>query len=88
MSDSPIEVDRRGKQLQNGSWADEDGFVGPLQPGSGARISPLGAFPTGPAVGERLPDIVAPDASGRMVNVHEARGDGPAVVDFYRSAVW
>ena len=31
MSDSPIEVNRRGKQLQNGSWADEDGFVGPIE---------------------------------------------------------
>ena len=49
---------------------------------------PVGSRHTGPAVGEQLPDIVAPDFRGQMVDVHEARRGGPLVMTFYRSAVW
>ena len=45
-------------------------------------------FPTGPAVGEPLPDFTLPDQSGRPVNFSEARGGNRALVMFHRSARW
>ena len=35
---------------------DHDGFIGPVQPGNGPRSDSRGDFPTGPDVGEALPD--------------------------------
>ena len=43
---------------------------------------------TGPESGERLPDFVLPDQTGRRVRFHEDRAGSKAVVLFYRSAVW
>ena len=77
-----------GRQTERNTWLDHLGFEGPLQSGTHARSDPTGEFPTGPAVGEPLPDIVVPDCRGQMVDVHEARRGGPLVVAFYRSAVW
>lgn len=45
-------------------------------------------FPTGPAVGERLPEFQLPNQDGEVVDFHADRGDGKAIVVFYRSAVW
>ncbi|MFP6583141.1 MAG: hypothetical protein VCD00_11390, partial [Candidatus Hydrogenedentota bacterium] len=45
-------------------------------------------FPTGPAIGERLPDFSLPNQSGETVNFHESRGNAKSIVVFYRSAVW
>ena len=45
-------------------------------------------FPTGPAVGERLPEFQLPNQNGEVVDFHADRGDGKAIVVFYRSAVW
>ncbi len=73
---------------ESGLWEDEYGLLGPAKPGVGPRQDPLGDFPTGPALGERLPDIVAPSHRGQPVDVHADRGGRPAVVVFYRSAVW
>lgn len=42
----------------------------------------------GPAVGQRFPDIRLPDQSGASVDLHDERGDRPAIVVFYRSADW
>lgn len=42
----------------------------------------------GPAVGTRLPDVRLPDQHGHVVDLHAARGAGPALVVFYRSAAW
>ena len=83
-----VNVDSRGEQLNEHYWLDADGYAMPLPPDSGPRRIPLGEFPTGPAVGGPLPDIVATDQHGRTVDVHEDRAGGPAVVVFYRSAVW
>lgn len=44
--------------------------------------------PIGPKIGERFPDIVLPDQSGRTVNLHAARAGRPALVVFHRSANW
>ena len=45
-------------------------------------------FPTGPAVGEPVPDFTLPDQSGRPVQFSAARGDGRSLILFYRSASW
>jgi hypothetical protein len=82
-----MELETRGEQTDRG-WRDHLGFIGPLKPGTGGRIEAKDEFPTGPAIGEPLPDIVAPNHDGRMVDAHAERGDGPLAVVFYRSAVW
>ena len=82
-----MELDTRGEEAERG-WRDHLGMIGPLKPGTGGRIQPRGEFPTGPGIGERLPDIVAPNHDGQIVDAHAERGDGPLVMVFYRSAVW
>jgi len=83
-----IKLQTEGRRNELGRWLDHLGFEGPLEPGTRARKDPLGDFPTGPAVGERLPAIVAPDFRGNMIDVDQARAGGPLVMVFYRSAVW
>ena len=82
-----LELETRGTRAENG-WRDHDGFVGPVKPGTGPRSDPRGDFPTGPSVGERMPDVRCSDVDGRPFNLHELRGDRPAVFIFFRSAVW
>ena len=45
-------------------------------------------FPTGPGLGEVMPDFELPDQQGRPVRFAEWRGDGQALIIFYRSASW
>ena len=45
-------------------------------------------FPTGPAVGEPLPDFTLPDQHGQRVNFAQARDGKRALVIFHRSARW
>ena len=45
-------------------------------------------FPTGPEVGERLPEFTLSNQHGEPVDFHADRGGHQAVVVFYRSAVW
>ena len=86
---SEIELDQRANRGPNGKgWIDGHGFLGPLEPGTGPRRDPAGSFPTGPAIGETLPDVVAPDAWGSEIDVHSHRAGKPAVVMFNRSVVW
>ncbi len=73
---------------ESGMWEDKFGGLGPFKPGSGPRQDPFGEFPTGPAIGEQLPDIVAMSHTGSEVDVHADRSGRRAVVVFYRSAVW
>ena len=69
-------------------YRDEFGLVGPL-PASDGQRQPLGVDdPTGPEVGELLPDIELMSALGRRISVHEDRAGQRAAVVFYRSAVW
>ena len=88
MATGEIELETYGVQHESGLWADKHGALGPFQPGVGPRSDPKDWFPTGPDIGERLPDIVAPSHTGETVDVHALRSGGPAVVVFYRSAVW
>ena len=64
------------------------GFDAPGPLGHPGRAGLPKGHPTGPEVGKRLPDFTLPDALGREVSFHADRGDSPAVVVFYRSAVW
>ena len=69
-------------------YEDEFGFIAPAPLSSNQRKVPPEGFPTGPRVGERLPDFELPDQHGRPVRFHEHRNGSRAAVVFYRSAVW
>ena len=69
-------------------YEDEQGFLGPLPVTSNQRRIAPEDFPTGPAVGERLPDVVLTDGSGGRVDLHADRDGSKAAVVFIRSAVW
>lgn len=43
---------------------------------------------TGPRLGERFPDVILPDQTGRMVDLHRGRAGRKALVVFHRSARW
>jgi len=45
-------------------------------------------FPTGPAIGERLPEFVLPNQDGTPVDFDKDRAGRKAVVVFFRSVVW
>ena len=77
----------RGEQTERG-WRDLDGFVGPFRSGNGPRSDPRGEFPTGPAIGERFPDVVSTTADGEPFELYRHHGQRPAIFVFYRSAVW
>lgn len=81
------DMELRGTKVEKG-WRDRDGFVGPIQPGLGPRSDPKGAFPTGPAVDSSLPNIICRTVDNQPFNLHEKQQNRPAVVVFYRSAVW
>ena len=67
---------------------DETGFEAPAPLGHpGRRGLPKGQ-PTGPEIGERLPDFDLPDHTGRRIRFHEDRGKAKAAVVFFRSVVW
>lgn len=74
--------------MTKSDYEDEYGFIAPLPTSSGQRKLPPEGFPTGPAVGERLPDFELVDHTGRHVRLHEDRGSSKAAVVFFRSAVW
>jgi peroxiredoxin len=42
----------------------------------------------GPKQGEAFPNIRLPDQTGTLIDLHEHRHGRPAVIVFYRSAVW
>lgn len=81
------EMETRGTQSDSG-WHDHDGFIGPMQPGTGPRSDPRGDFPTGPEVGEPMPEIHTQTADAKPFELHPHRGGRRAVFIFFRSAVW
>jgi hypothetical protein len=52
------------------------------------RIPETADFPSGPAIGERLPDFVLPNQRGEKIDFHADRAGHKAAVLFQRSAVW
>ena len=95
MADQASEADSGGplrgslEDLEPGSLEDDLGIFVPV-PAShpGRRYPATDAFPSGPDVGERLPEFTLPDQNGAPIDFHEHRGASKAVVVFYRSAVW
>ncbi len=67
---------------------DEHGFDAPAPLGHPGRTGLPKNHPTGPEIGEPLPDFTLPDAHGNSVNYNKSRGSSKSVVVFYRSAVW
>lgn len=53
-----------------------------------ADDSAEGRLPTGPAVGEPVPDFTLPDQHGKPIHFSEVRGKNQALILFYRSASW
>ncbi|MEZ5402012.1 MAG: hypothetical protein R2729_20235 [Bryobacteraceae bacterium] len=45
-------------------------------------------FPTGPAVGEKIPSFSLPDQNGRKQNLRSLTGPKGLVLAFVRSADW
>ena len=80
-------LETRGEQTETG-WRDHDGFIGPVQPGNGPRSDPRGDFPTGPEVGQPMPDLRCQTAEAENVDLHQHRAGRPAIFIFFRSAVW
>ena len=64
------------------------GFEAPAPLGHPGRAGLPDGHPTGPEVGDLLPDFDLPDQNGRRVRFHEDRAGARAVVVFYRSVVW
>ena len=52
------------------------------------RIPASADFPSGPDIGERLPEINLQDQNGNWVNLERARGNRRALVVFHRSVGW
>ena len=69
---------------------DDLGITVPMAPVSfPARRYPAShSFPTGPEVGERLPEFTLPNQNGEAIDFHQNRGDSKAIIVFYRSVVW
>ncbi len=71
------------------SQVDDLGIAVPVPISHPARRYPANDdFPTGPAVGERLPEFQLPNQNGELVDFHKRQRSGNAVVVFFRSAMW
>ncbi|MEE2782460.1 MAG: hypothetical protein VYE04_03825 [Pseudomonadota bacterium] len=67
---------------------DQHGFDAPAPLGHPGRAGLPDGHPTGPDIGEVLPDFTLPDADGNAIRFHDSRGGQKAVLVFFRSAVW
>ncbi|MFP6581840.1 MAG: hypothetical protein VCD00_04720 [Candidatus Hydrogenedentota bacterium] len=76
--------------MAQGEKTDDLGITVPMAPVDfPARLYPAtDEFPSGPDVGERLPDFTLPNQNGEAIDFHESRGNSKSIVVFYRSAVW
>ena len=75
--------------LPEGSRVDDLGITGPVRVSHPGRRYPASHdFPTGPHIGERLPEFTLPNHNGELVDYHADRGNSKSVVVFFRSAVW
>ena len=77
------------EDLEPGTRTDDLGITIGIPASHPARRYPAShEFPTGPTIGERLPEFALPNQNGRIVDYHADRGDSKSIVVFYRSAVW
>ena len=95
MAPTPVMAQQAGavrpahEDLEPGTQTDDLGITIGIPASHPARRYPASdEFPTGPAIGERLPEFALPNQSGRIVDYHADRGDSRSIVVFYRSAVW
>ncbi len=85
----PDSVRPAHESLEADAQTDDLGITIPMPASHPGRRYPAShEFPTGPAIGERLPEFSLPNQEGRIVDFHADRGDSKSVVVFYRSAVW
>ena len=77
------------ENLEAGERTDDLGITVPIPASHPGRRYPASHdFPSGPEVGERLPDFRLSNQNGEMIEYHSNRGDSKSIVVFYRSAVW
>lgn len=75
--------------LEPNARTDEFGITVPIPVSHpGRRFPAEDGFPTGPDIGERLPDFKLPNQNGEIIDFHKHRGNRKAAVVFYRSVVW
>ncbi len=76
--------------LEANERTDDLGITVPMASVShpGRRYPATMEFPTGPELGERLPEFTLPNQNGDLIDFHKDRGNSKAIVVFYRSAVW
>ena len=67
---------------------DELGFEAPVPLGHPARAGLPDGHPTGPEIGDQIPDFKLPDQYGHIIDFHEDRGNAKAALLFIRSVVW
>lgn len=67
---------------------DEFGFDAPVELGHPIRSGLPDGHPTGPEIGDVLPDFTLPDGQGKKISFHADRRGAKSIVVFYRSAVW
>ncbi len=85
----PAPVRSAHEDLEPGTHTDDLGITIGMPASFPARRYPAShEFPTGPEIGERLPEFSLPNQRGRLVDYHADRGGSKSVVVFYRSAVW
>ena len=75
--------------LDPNSQTDDLGITVPIPISHpGRRYPATDDFPTGPDLGEALPEFSLQNQHGEMVDFSAHRADSRAVVVFYRSVVW
>ncbi len=86
---APEKVKGAHETLPEGARTDDLGITVPIPVDHPGRRYPASQeFPTGPDIGERLPEFSLPNQNGEMVDYHADRGNSKSIVVFYRSAVW
>ncbi len=86
---APAPVKPAHENLEPGTMTDDVGVTIGIPASHPARRYPASEeFPTGPEIGERLPEFSLLNQEGRLVDYHADRGDSKSIVVFYRSAVW
>ena len=80
--------DQSASDYDVGSSEDTFGFVGPGPSDFPTRRLPDATFPTGPAVGEHVPEFQLRNQRGELIDFPAALGGNHAIVTFNRSAVW
>ena len=86
---APAPVKPAHENLEPGTMTDDVGVTIGIPASHPARRYPASEeFPTGPEIGERLPEFSLLNQEGRLVDYHVDRGDSKSIVVFYRSAVW